>query len=448
MTQLHDLSIIEATDLIQTGEISPLELMKALLKRANKLEPKLNIWVNLNQEAALESASNLSQGITDGTFKTLRGIPFGIKDIFFTKGVLTTACSPIHASFVPDYDATTVALLKDAGAIIMGKTVTTEFACMDPSPTLNPWNSAHTPGGSSSGSAVGVAARIFPAALGSQTAGSVLRPASYNGIVGMKPTFGRISRYGVFPVAHTLDTVGFFTRTVADAGKLLSVLSRPDDKDPITTHASTINYPKTTNDANPPRIGVLRQMFEATADSETLSCFGKLLGHMDEMGATILEVRTPADFDSLLAAHKITMAVEGASVHKSNFSARPNDYGPQLTLMIQSGLKKSAVDYVKADETQRSFRRFMEEAVKDVDVLITPSTPTEAPSDLSTTGDPVFQTPWTVCGFPAISIPSGLSQSGLPLGVQLAAAPWDEATLLSAAQWCEQALDLKIEPAL
>lgn len=447
MTQLHELSIIEATDLIQTGKISPLELMKTLLKRAHKLEPKLNIWVTLNQEAALKSASNLSGAVTDETFKILRGIPLGIKDIFFTKGVLTTACSPIHASFVPDYDATAVALLKNAGAIIMGKTVTTEFACMDPSPTLNPWNKAHTPGGSSSGSAVGVAARIFPAALGSQTAGSVLRPASYNGIVGMKPTFGRISRYGVFPVANTLDTVGFFTRTVADAAKLLSVLSGPDDKDPITTGASPIHYSH-TNGAKPPRIGVLGQMFERTANSETLSCFGRLLERMDERGATILEVRTPADFDSLLTAHKTTMAVEGASVHKSNFSVRPNDYGPQLSTMIQSGLKKSAVDYITAKETQRSFQRLMEEAVQDVDVLITPSTPTEAPADLSSTGDPVFQTPWTVCGFPAISIPSGLSQSGLPLGIQLAAAPWNEATLLSAAQWCEQTLDLKIEPTL
>jgi Asp-tRNA(Asn)/Glu-tRNA(Gln) amidotransferase A subunit family amidase len=422
--------------------------MQALLKRASDLEPKLKIWVTLNQEAALETAGDLEQKIATRTLNKLHGIPLGIKDIFFTKGIITTACSPIHASFVPSYDATAVALLRDAGAIIMGKTVTTEFACMDPSPTLNPWNPTRTPGGSSSGSAVGVAARIFPAALGSQTAGSVLRPASYNGVVGMKPTFGSISRYGVFPVAHTLDTIGFFTRTVVDSAEILSVLSRPDHKDLTTAYAPTTTYSLTTNNVKPPRIGVLRQMFEDKANSETLGHLGKLLSEMEEEGATILEIRTSADFDSLLAAHKLTMSAECASVHKSNFFTRPKDYGPQLTLMIESGLRESALDYIKAAETQRTFRRFMEEAIKNVDVLITPSTPTEAPADLSTTGDPVFQTPWTVCGFPAISIPSGFSQSGLPLGIQLAARPWDEATLFKAAQWCERTLDLKMEPAL
>ena len=171
--------------------------MESLLSRSKSNDSDLNIWVTLDESAAIEAARHSETILnTSNPVGPLHGVPIGVKDIFYTKGVRTTACSPIYDDFVPDYDATTVDLLKKSGAIIMGKTITTQFACSDPSPTLNPWNHAHTPGGSSSGSAAGVAARIFPAALGSQTAGSVLRPASYNGVVGFKPTFGRISRYG------------------------------------------------------------------------------------------------------------------------------------------------------------------------------------------------------------------------------------------------------------
>ena len=447
MTELHELSVVEAASLIRDRKVSPVELMQALLARADALEPRLKVWVTLDHDAALESARRREREIAADNLQPLNGIPVGVKDIFFTEGVKTTACSPIHADFVPGYDSTTVALLKGAGALVMGKTVTTEFACMDPSPTRNPWNAAHTPGGSSSGSAAGVAARIFPAALGSQTAGSVLRPAAYNGVVGMKPTFGSISRYGVFPVAHTLDTMGFFTRTVADAAALLSVLTGADDKDPTTVQAPAADYTQATGAPKPPRIGVLRQMFESRADPETLSHVDDVLGRLAEMGATVIEVSTQADFEALLAAHRITMDVEGASVHEADFTTRPHDYGPKLTAMLQAGLKASAVDYVNAQEVRRAFRRDMEAVVEDVDVLLTPSTPATAP-DLTTTGDPVFQTPWTTCGFPSISIPSGLGRSGLPFGIQLAAAPWSERTLLSAAHWCEQALGVKLAPPL
>ena len=168
----------------------------------------------------------------EGPRGPLHGVPVGIKDIYFTRGVLTTSGSTIYAEFVPDYDATTVALLRQAGAIIMGKTVTTEFACGDPSPTVSPWNAAHTPGGSSSGSAVGAAVGMFPAALGSQTGGSIVRPSSYNGIVGLKPTFGRVSRYGVYPVSESLDTMGPMVRSVADAAAMLNVLAGHDVNDP------------------------------------------------------------------------------------------------------------------------------------------------------------------------------------------------------------------------
>ena len=213
MTQLHDLGVVEASRTMRDGSLSPVELMEALLSRAEAMEPALRVWATLDRDRALAEV----RALVGADAGPLHGVPVGVKDIFFTQGMRTTACSPIYANFVPAHDSTAVERLKNAGGVVMGKTVTTEWACMDPPPTRNPWNAGRTPGGSSSGSAVGVAARIFPAALGSQTAGSVLRPAAYNAVVGLKPSFGRISRHGVFPVAESLDTMGLFTRSVDDA---------------------------------------------------------------------------------------------------------------------------------------------------------------------------------------------------------------------------------------
>ena len=250
MAELHELTVAESAARIARRQLSPVELMESLLERASALEPSLSIWVTLDADVALEAARESERELdASGPRGPLHGVPVGVKDIYYTAGLKTTACSPILAEFVPDYDAASVALLKGAGAIVMGKTVTTQFACGDPPPTRNAWDAAHTPGGSSSGSAVGVAARTFPAALGSQTAGSVLRPASYNGVVGLKPTFGRISRYGVIPVAWSLDTMGSFTRTVEDAALMLSVLAGHDPRDrssstrPVPDFVSALDGP-------------------------------------------------------------------------------------------------------------------------------------------------------------------------------------------------------------
>ena len=240
---MHELTIAQAADGIRAGTISAVELMEALLARSRALDPKLRVWETLDEDAALEAARSAQAEIERaGPRGALHGVPIGIKDIFNTKGVRTASGSPIYDDYVPDFDSTAVALLRDAGAVIMGKAVTTEFASFDPSPTRNPWNAEHTPGGSSSGSAAGVASRLFPAALGSQTSGSVLRPASYNGVVGVKPTFGRISRYGVTPVAWSLDTVGYFTRTVRDAAVMLEVLAGRDELDSSSSAKPVSRY--------------------------------------------------------------------------------------------------------------------------------------------------------------------------------------------------------------
>ena len=448
MAEPFDFSVAQAAREIRERRLSPVALMESLLSRAEAMEPALKVWVTLDTDAAMDAACQSARELErNGVSGPLHGIPVGVKDIYYTRGIRTTCCSPIFADFFPDYDATSVALLKKAGAIMMGKTVTTEFATGDPSPTRNPWNAAHTPGGSSSGSAVGVASRIFPAALGSQTGGSVLRPASYNGVVGLKPTFGRISRYGVYPVAWSLDTLGTFTRTVEDAALMLNALAGQDPADFSSSSKPVPNYLEAMGRQEAsPRIGVFRQFFFESCDDEVRGQTEDIIQRLAEAGAIIQEVSVPTRFETLLAAHRVLMTVELAAVHRSDFSSRPDDYAPNVRSSIEAGMLTPAVTYVEAQRIRRRFHRDMREAVEGFDILLTPSTVTAAPRDLTTTGNPMFQAPWTTCGFPTVTIPSGLSQLGLPLGIQLASAPFAEETLFAAAQWCEKVLDVELRP--
>ena len=448
MTEPFELTIVEAEATMRQGQLSPVELTESLLARARAMEPSLRVWVTLDEDAVLAAARRSQAELIDGGPRSpLHGIPVGVKDIYYTQGIKTTACSPIYADFVPEYDATAVALLKRAGAIIMGKTVTTEFACTDPPPTINPWDPAHTPGGSSSGSAVGVAARIFPAALGSQTAGSVIRPASYNGVVGLKPTFGRVSRHGVMPVAWSLDTMGFFTRSVEDTAIVLDALAVHDPKDPSSAATAPSNYREAARPHHPPpRIGLVRQLFYERSDDEVRKHINEVVQRLGEAGAAVEEVGVDAELDTLLAAHRVVMTVEAAAVHEADFSKRPEAYGPKVRAIIEAGMLTPATAYVQAQRVRRRSRKVIEKVLRGFDVLLTPSTPSPAPRDLGTTGDPVFQSPWTSCGLPALTLPSGLSESGLPLSIQLAAAPFAEERLLAAAHWCERVLDFRLSP--
>ena len=448
MAEPFELTIAEAVSQIHQRRLSPVELMESLLSRARSIEPSLRVWVTLDENAALDAARRSLQEMEQGgPLGPMHGIPVGVKDIFYTRGVRTTACSPIYADFVPEFDATAVSRLRRAGAIMMGKTVTTEFAGMDPPPTVNPWNPAHTPGGSSSGSAVGVAARVFPAALGSQTAGSVVRPASYNGIVGLKPSFGRISRHGVMLLAWSLDTVGFFTRTVEDAAIMLGVLACHDPRDCSSSSGHVPDYSMPLRDRQtPPRIGLVRRFFFEAADPEVRDHTDSAVEMLGKAGATVEEVGGSIDFDTLLAAHRVVMLVEAASIHEANHRVRPDDYGPKIRSHIEVGMLTPGVTYVQAQRVRRGFRRDMEQEIRGFDVLLAPSTPSPAPRDLSATGNPAFQIPWTTCGFPSLTLPLGLSKSGLPLGLQLASAPFAEEKLLAAAYWCEQVLDVSLTP--
>ena len=442
MTELHDLTVAEAARAIREREVSAEELMSALLARCSELEPQLRVWVTLDEDAALDAARLRDRELAaEGPRGPLHGVPVGVKDIYYTQGVLTTACSKILADFVPDYDATAIAKLRQAGAIIMGKTVTTEFACGDPPPTRNPWNHEHTPGGSSSGSAVGVIAKMFPAALGSQTGGSVLRPAAFNGVVGLKPTFGRISRYGVVAVSASLDTMGHYSRTVEDTALLLDAMSGYDSNDPGSVDRQAPDfYAASLTPQAAPRIGLVRKHFWERASQETRNHADSIAQRFADAGAVVEDAELPTDFEELLWAHRILMTTEGADAHRDWFDGRADDYSPNVRGVIEDGLKASAVDYLRAKEVQATFSREMGEAMRPFDVVMTPSTPTAAPRDLSTTGDPMFQSPFTFGGFPTISLPSGFDGNSMPLGVQLGTPHWEEERLLSVASWCEGVL--------
>ena len=448
MTELYELTAADAAARIRARDLSPVELMESLLDRADRLEPGLKIWAALDPDAAIAAARQREREAEAGApLGLLHGVPVGVKDIYYTQGVRTAAGSTVFADFVPAYDATAVALLKEQGAIVMGKTVTTEFACMDPPPTRNPWDPAHTPGGSSTGSAVGVATRVFPVALGSQTGGSVLRPASYNGVVGLKPTFGRISRHGVFPVAASLDTMGTFSRTVEDAALLLRVMAGRDGRDPASSGRPVPDYRYAIASWNrAPRIGLVSRFFFEEADPEVRAHTGQVVERLSAAGAEIEEAALSFDFDGLLAAHHVIMSTEAADVHRDDFAARAGDYGPNVRGLIEDGLGSGAVDYIQAKRTVREFRANAGGGSAPVRRAADAHHGTPAPRDLTTTGPAMFQSPWTASGFPTITLPSGLSESGLPLGVQIGAAPFDESTLLAVARWCEQALGVSLTP--
>lgn len=448
MTEPYQLTVAQAASQIRGKQLSPVALMQSLLARCGSLETRLKVWVTLDSDRAMEAAKQRETELMhEGPRGPLHGVPVGIKDIYDTQDMKTTCCSPIYADYVPDHDSTAVALLKRAGAIVMGKTVTTQFACSDPSPTINPWNAAHTPGGSSSGSAVGAAVGMFPASLGTQTGGSVLRPAAYNGVVGLKPTFGRISRFGVYPVSWSLDTIGTFTRSVEDAALMLTSMAGRDIKDRHTSDREVSDFSKATGTRKtPPRIGVLRTFFFERCNDEVAKHTNAVVENLRSAGATVEDVNVSTDFDTVLAAQRVLMSVEAAAVHEKNFGVRPDDFAPGVRQLIEMGMITPGVTYVQAQRARRKFRLEMEEAIRGYDVLLTPSTPAVAPMDLSTTGNPMFQSPWTTCGLPTITLPSGLNEGGLPHGIQLAAAPFDEERLLAAAHWCEAVLDFTLTP--
>ena len=448
MAEPHQLSVAQVREQIREGQLSPVALAESLLDRIQSLDPTLQAWVTVDREKVIAEASqrerDLASGLPPGL---LHGVPVGLKDIYYTAGMKTTACSRIYADFVPTYDATAVVRLREAGAVILGKAVTTEFATSDPSPTRNAWNLTHTPGGSSSGSSVAVSVGMCPAALGSQTGGSTCRPAAYNGIVGLKPTYGRISRYGVIPVSWSLDTVGILVRSVTVAALMLQAMSGYDANDPGSSAQPVPDFLQQMRTLDrPPRIGLLGGFFHDYATEEVRHHTEAIAQRLAQAGAEVTQLTLPESFGTCLNCQRIVMNVEAAAYHEEFFRERASEYGPRLRSSIEMGMLVPAVQYLQAQRLRREFRRDLVALLAEVDVALMPTTPAPAPQDLNTTGDAAFQAPWTSAGLPTISIPSGLSNSGLPLGVQLAGLPFQEGKLLAYARWCEDALGIQLWP--
>jgi aspartyl-tRNA(Asn)/glutamyl-tRNA(Gln) amidotransferase subunit A len=448
MPESVDLSLTEAAAAIARGDLSPVELVAATLARIERVDPRVLAWARLRTEEARKEARRLAELQAAGTILgPLHGIPVGIKDIFYTAGVETSCGSRIMAGFIPSFDATTVSRLRQAGAVIMGKTHTTEFASFDPSPARNPWALDHTPGGSSSGSGAALAARMCQGALGSQTSGSIVRPAAYCGVVGLKPTFGRVSRHGVHPLAWTLDHPGPMARTVRDTAVLLEAIGGPDPHDPSTLSAPPVGrYAAALDDRAAQedavrglRVGVPDRYFTEGVDPEAADAHRAAVRALEGLGCSVRDVRLPDVFEAGMEAHELIHNVEAAAVHVDRYRARADEYGQKLRAIIETGLQVPAPTYVRAQQVRTLLIEAMRELFRTVDVLATPATPGPAPRGLASTGSPVFNRPFSFVGFPSIAVPCGFTRAGLPLGLQLAGRPFDEMTLLRVAAAYEAA---------
>ncbi|MDE3077661.1 MAG: amidase, partial [Chloroflexota bacterium] len=435
--RLHELTAAAAAELIRRRELSPVELIQALLSRIELTEPKLQAWETLDAERALEQARRAEQQPAEGP---LHGVPFGAKDIYHTAGLRTTASFEPFANFVPQEDAEPVARLKRSGAIVLGKTVTTQFAMVDPPRTTNPWNSSRTPGGSSSGSGAAVAARNVPFALGTQTAGSVLRPAAYCGVVGFKPTFGRISRRGIFPLGWTLDHVGVICRSVEDAALTVSCMAGHDRQDPFSAPDAPEDLLAAVHAGTdrPPVLGLVHECLER-AQPEVRSHVEAMARRLAGTGAEVREVSLPSGLDTALAAQHIIMRCEVAEIHAHLMARERQHYAPRFRSSVEVGSLIPGAAYVHALRLRRRFRDQVEALMEGVDVLLAPTATNVAP-DPSTTGDASLQTIWTMLGLPTISLPSGLTEERLPLAIQLVGRRLEDNRLLVAAGWCERML--------
>jgi Asp-tRNA(Asn)/Glu-tRNA(Gln) amidotransferase A subunit family amidase len=433
-------TIHAAAEEIRKGRLSPVDLVRSCLERIDRCEDRVRAWVLIDREGALARAEECAREIKHGSWRgPLHGIPVAIKDIFDVFDWPTAAGSRLWKNSIARQDATVVRRLRQAGAVFLGKTVTTQYASFDPPPTRNPWNLARTPGGSSSGSAAALACGMCLGALGSQTGGSITRPASYCGVAGCKPTYGRVPTDGVVPLAPSMDHPGPMARCVRDLEILLRAIADP--------HIARISHQLAPDIClNPPaihgrypRLGRLRGLFDHRADSAVAEMMRQACARLEIKGATIIDVPEPAAFAEVLPRHQTVMAVESAAYHQERLRKHPEDYDPRIRALIEQGLNCPAPEYARCKNHQELLRSEMVPCFDSVDALLTPATTCPAP-DAGTTGDPAFNSPWSYTGFPTISFPVGLSTDGLPLAIQLVGQAWSESKLFSVALWCEEAL--------
>jgi aspartyl-tRNA(Asn)/glutamyl-tRNA(Gln) amidotransferase subunit A len=428
---LIELGLRDAADGIRRGVCTATALVGACLARVRALEPQVQAWAHVDADGALAAARERDAETRAGRVRgPLHGVPLGIKDIFDVAGLPTTAGARAFAHTLPTRDSGAVARLRAAGAIVLGKTHTTQFAYRDPSPTRNPWNPAHTPGGSSSGSAAAVAARMVPGAIGSQTVGSILRPGAFCGVVGLKGPHGLVPLDGVVPLAWSLDHAGPFARSVPDATLMLAVL------------AERVLEPL---DVQSPRLVVGRQLFER-AEPDLRRHLDAVVGRLTDAGARVTELTLPAAYAEIHAAGQVVLEAEAATYHEATFTKYAADYGPGMAEMVARGLRRPAIEYVAANRARLAFRDAMIPLLEAQDALLSPTAPGPAPAGLGWTGDASLCAPWTSAGVPSITLPTGLDAGGLPLALQLVQAPSGLARLLGVAAWCERVLGFSARP--
>ena len=454
MPDIHWLSIAEAAELIAARKLSPVELTEALLRRLEALESRVNAFITVDGDAAIAAARTAADEITKGAAGgPLHGVPIALKDIFGVAGVRMTAGSKILAENAASQDAEATARLKAAGAVILGKLNLHEFAFgatgVNPhyGPARNPWDVERITGGSSSGSGASVAGGECAAALGTDTGGSIRIPASLCGIVGLKPTYGRVSRRGVLPLSWSLDHVGPMTRTVEDAAIILQAIAGRDAADASTSDEPLADYTQTLRGGiQGLRIGVPKQFFFENVDAEVESAVRSAIRVLEDMGAVVTDVDVPliAEIPGGVTA---IMLPEALTYHQKWMSERPDDYGDDVRYRLELGATFLAVHYVQAQRLREmAVEAWRAEVFSKVDLIATPTTPITArpieEGDLQVTFNLIrFTNPLNFLGVPAISVPCGFTSEGLPVGLQLGGRWWDEATILRAAHAYEQATD-------
>jgi len=419
------MSGMEMAARIRTRELTSKALVRACLERTEAREPEVEAWEWLDPDYALGEARARDASPASGP---LHGVPVGIKDIIDTADMPTCFGSAIYAGHRTEHDAACVAALRAAGAVIMGKTVTTEFATFRPGKTRNPHDAGHTPGGSSSGSAAAVAAGMVPLALGSQTVGSVIRPASFCGVVGFKASQGRLSLEGVKPLAPALDSLGCFTRSVADMALWFSVL----DSEPLLPPRS-----------GPPRIALVRTAHWDEAATETRATVEAACARLAETGAEISEPVLPPEFDQLATIQDVIFTAGAVAALATEWRDHRDQLSPQLIAVLERGALVTAEELAAAERVARDCREEMALLFGETDLVIAPSAPGEAPPGLEATGDPLFNRMWTLLLGPCLSLPAGRGPRGLPVGVQLIGARGRDAELLRDAQWVADALGIE-----
>ena len=440
------LSVADAAELLRDKKLSPVEYAKALIARVEQYDGKLNAFLHFTPEIALADARRAEAEIARGEWRgPLHGVPYGLKDIVDYAGLPTTAHSKILADNIAAADSVVTQKLRAAGGVFMGKLSTHEFATGGPCfdlpwpPARNPWNRDHLCGGSSSGSGVATAAGFVPAAIGSDTAGSIRNPATMCGVVGMKGTYGLVSRRGVFPLAYSLDHIGPLTRTVKDNALMLDLIAGHDALDPASADARAGNYMAALGQgAKGLRIGVIRHFYtrDLEGDAEMVASIEAALKVFAGLGASVKEIET-APLGEYAACNRAILSAEAYAIHEKWLQERPEDYARLTRERILAGAFVSAADYINALRVRGKLTRAFHALFSDIDIVITasaldPACRIDDPAEIDRTYARQARSPFNVTGSPALSIPTGFSKAGLPLGMQLVGKPFSEALLYRA----------------